>query len=201
MPKFCLAPILLLLTATDLLAACQKIPDLIAQLRPNPVERYFTRELVPLPFEDLVSRAILVVEGTVRPVRTYLTENQCYLYTDYEVSAITPIFGSLPAAKTPGPQPLFVRTTGGETMIDGVKVTVRDEQLPPFEPGQHVVLFLTRTASGQSYELVGSILGAFRVKGGGQIESLVREKGIYENVAGTSKVALAEEVRRIKGGQ
>jgi hypothetical protein len=127
--------IFLLWTVADARAACQKIPDLIAQLRPHPVERYFTRELIPLPFDELVSKADMVVEGTVRPIETSLTEDQCYLYTDYEVSPIALLFGKAPTAKTPGPKPLVVRLIGGQTTIDGVEVIVRDEQLPPSSPG------------------------------------------------------------------
>lgn len=190
----------LLWAAADARAACQKIPDLIAQLRPHPVERYFTRELIPLPFEELVSKATLVVEGTVRPIKTALTEDQCYLYTDYEVSPRAILFGKTPATKTPGPQPLVVRLIGGQTMIDGVKVIVRDEQLPPLDPGQHVMLFLTTTEKTNIYEPVGGILGAFKLTAAGHIESLVREKGIYEDVAALPKSALANEVKRIKSG-
>ena len=72
------------------------IPELIALRRPEPVEIYTTAELVPIPFEEIRAQSHLLVEGTVRLLKTYLGDDQCSLYTDFEVVAPVAIAGTLP---------------------------------------------------------------------------------------------------------
>lgn len=162
---------------------CQSIPDRIAarpdSKRVDPIEMYPIRELMLIPLEEVIAAGDLVVEGTVHPLRTYLSDDRCTLLTDYAVTVSQVHFG--PGQKTEtlvsGP-PLIVTTTGGETTVDGVRVMVRDAQLPPFTPGQHVLLFLSRNVEGtnQTYGLAKGVYGAFAVENG-RVKHMLQSAG------------------------
>ena len=158
-----------------------------------------TRELVPIPFESIASKAELVIEGRVRPLKTYLSDDKCYLYTDFEVLAPIVIAGTVNPANTPGPHPLVVRQMGGTTIIDGVKVIVEDQQLPPFVDGQRVLLFLSRPAAGGPFEIVGEAFGAFAVEADGRVRPVLRVKGIYDDMQSLTRIEFLERVKRATG--
>lgn len=174
------------------------IPELIELRRPEPVERYETAELVGgIPFEAILAKAELIVDGRVRPLKTYLSEDKCDLYTDFEVVAPLLILGDLAPAKTPGPQPSVVVTQmGGTSVIDGVKVIVENQQLPPFREGQNVVLLLSRLADGR-YEIAGHAFGAFVAEADGKVRPVLRGvRGIYDDMQSLTKAEFVERVKR-----
>jgi hypothetical protein len=178
--------------------ACQlTIPQLIELRRPEPVELYRSVELVSIPFEQVLGKAELIVEGSVRPLNTYLSEDKCHLYTDFEVVAPLVISGNLPPRAIPGPQPSVIVTQFGGTMIiDGVKVTVEDQQLRPFVAGQRVVLLLSRSGSAGRYEIAGDAFGAFIAEADGKVRPFLHEKGVYDDMRGLTKAQFVERVRR-----
>jgi hypothetical protein len=180
--------------------ACQMmtIPELIERRRPEPVERYMTAELVSVPFDEVLAEAEVIVEGRVRLIKTYMGEDKCYLYTDFEVVAPLAIVGSLPRRKTPGPQPpVVVRQLGGTLVIDGVKVIVEDMLFPPFIEEQHVLLLLSRLAGGR-YGIAGGAFGAFVIEADGKVRPVLRQKGIYDDMQSLAKADFLNRVKRAK---
>jgi hypothetical protein len=141
--------------------ACEAIPGLIAKLRPNPVEVYRTRELLPISLRTVSEKATLIVEGYVQPLKTYMSADRCYLMTDFAVTVRSSIAGPSILQTKPGPPFVFTQF-GGEDIIDGVRVKVEDTQLPLLKAGQHVILFLSQFEQGGKYEMAG-ISGAFEV--------------------------------------
>lgn len=154
------------------------IPALVQRLKPNPVERYINRELVPMSLDDLIKEADLVLDATVYPLKTYLSSDECYLITDYEIRPHEVITGVPFTARVPGPQTLTFAMTGGTAVIDGVNVVTRDENLPPIQAGTRVMLFLRKGPPGDGrWHVVGEVSGAFEVLPDGRVNPMVRGAG------------------------
>ena len=146
------------------------IPELVELMRPNPVERHTLYERVDVPFSGMAASAEIIVEGNVRPVRTYLSDNKCTLYTDYEITSPSFILGGAPPPASPGPQrPLVWRQVGGTMTIDGVNVIVDDALTPWYKAGDRLIVMLTRLPGSDRLELVASGASAFRVQPDGTI--------------------------------
>lgn len=171
------------------------IPELIKLRRPAPVELYRTAEILAMPFAEIVKDSDLIVEGHVRPLKTWLSDDGCYLSSEFEIVAPVVLSGELPPPSRPGPQaPLLVRQYGGTLMIDGVKVVVQDQQLPPFPAGQHVVLLLSRAVDG-AYEITHGGFGAFVAQADG-IRPVLGDKGIYDEMRNLTKAEFIDRVKR-----
>lgn len=153
-----------------------RIPQLVALMRPMPVESVRLRELLPpLPLEELTHAADLIVEGRIERASAHLTKDQCDVATNYSMAVNKVIAGTVPLSATPGPsQPITFIATGGAMEIDGVRVAMRDEQLPPFEIGQHIILFLRRAPSADEppFRIVEEIEGAFAVEANGRVRRI-----------------------------
>lgn len=173
------------------------VDQLVERRRPEPVEIYRTRELVPIAFREVVAAADLIVEGIVHPVRTYVSDDGCGLYTEHAVTTPRVLVGRHRSPSQPGASLLF-RQWGGEMTIRGVKVIFRDEQLPPLQGGEHVVLFLAGPDKNGVYDVVQEVVGAFQLVGG-RAKALTRPAnlvhGEFADVAMTDFVA---EIKRLK---
>ena len=157
--------------------ACQPISKLIATLRPHPVEVTRMRELLAITLRGLSERAERVVEGQVTPVKTYLSDDGCFLLTDFSITISHTIAGPPALPTQPGP-PLVFTQFGGEDTIDGVKVVVQDKEMPLLRAGQQVIVFLSRSAETKKWELAG-LGGAFEVHDS-KVVSLLRETTVQD---------------------
>ncbi len=174
---FALAPI------GSVLGQCERIQDRVAlsasRGEQRPVEIFRTLELLAISLEETVAAGDLVVEGTVQPIRTYISEDGCRVLTDYAVHVSQAHHGVLRQPTKPGQAaPLTITTYGGEMTVNGIKVVAQLEQLPPFTPGQHVLLILSRKGDGGrvSYQIAHEIRGAFAVENG-RVKHLLRSAG------------------------
>src|SRR5947208_15967483 len=95
------------------------IPQAIERMKPGPYVVSRVREVDPLPFEHVVRDADLIVHCSLKKIRTYLSDTQMELFTDYQVIPFTVIAQrQLRASQRPGTQmPIVVRQWGGETTI------------------------------------------------------------------------------------
>ncbi|HXG57334.1 MAG TPA: hypothetical protein VNJ03_18280 [Vicinamibacterales bacterium] len=161
---------------------CQTIADRItarpAAYRAEPLEMHPTYELLTIPIQEVVAAGEVVVEGTVHPIRTYLSDDGCQVLTDYAVHVLQVAYGTLPPEAKPGlASPLTITTYGGQMTINGIKVVARLDQLPPFTPAQHLLLILSRKAADpRSYELAKGVYGAFSVENG-RVKHLLQSAG------------------------
>jgi hypothetical protein len=63
------------------------IPGLIERARPEvPTWPCRQRELLPVPFEELVRGADVIVEARLRTRGTYLSADQTELFTEYDIA-------------------------------------------------------------------------------------------------------------------
>ena len=149
--------------------------------------------------ESLAADASLIAQGTVRPLKTYLSEDATLIYTDFEFTRQTVIAGGRGAPQmTPGPaEPLIVRQVGGKTEIGGIQVTVVDEHLNLLPSGEPLVLFLEKLEKEAKYRIAGEHWGAFVVKSG-LVVPLVKPADTYRSYAGMRLAQFSQEVTRLR---
>ena len=192
----------LLINPTHLVSSvsCQPIPDRVAAHvaagRTYPFEIHSTYELLSIPLDEVIAAGELAVEGTVHPLRTYMSDDRCRLFTDYAVTVSNVLHGALPKSTKPGAPALVVTTVGGEITVDGVRVLERQAQLPPFTAGQRVVLILARGLrdTQSTYMPVGGVYGAFAVENGRAKHML--QSGGSEKFEDMDKAALIARLKR-----
>ena len=144
------------------------IPEAVRRMAPGPYVTSRIRELSPLPFGDMVHRSDMIVQGTLKNPRVYLSADQTALYTDYDLLPIRVIAdrGTNSGSRVPGPpRPIVVRQWGGETTIEGVKVKIYDENLAPLPIDTQLLLFLVYDRDAGEYDLFDGIVGAFSLSG------------------------------------
>jgi hypothetical protein len=179
--------------------ACQMatLPELVARGGTEPVVRNIVREFVPVPVSELSRQADLVIDGDVQAIRTYLSNDECYVLTDYLLTPRAMVAGMALQSTQPGPRPLVVTLVGGATTIDGVQVVVRDEQLPLIPSGSRVMLFLQPSARDKDkFELVGAVSGAFALSADDRVSPLVQGAGPdYITSIPSDRARFVEQVR------
>ena len=151
-------------------------------------------ELLVVSWDELLVASDLVVEGTIRPLRSYVSQDGCRIMTDYALTARQAHRGSLPATSKPGEsKPLIVTTLGGETIVNGVTVRYLVAESPGFREGQDVMLMVSRRAEG-GYELAKDPHGAFEIVNG-RVKPMLRNVDIpgFKEIDKTTFVA---KVRR-----
>jgi hypothetical protein len=198
----------LLALGTVVLAEEPTLPELarqrIAQGTPaKPIVLERSRELVPISFEAMVSKADLIVDGVVNQSKVYLSDDQRALYTDYVVIPRQTLFQrSIVASRTPGATvPIVVQRWGGHTVIDGVQVSVEDSDLRPFRDGTELLLILNTSKDGK-YHIVGDVAGVLNVQSGQVVGSEARGAIREGNqLVGLTIAQLQAQVARIRAGR
>jgi len=151
------------------------IPEVVRLRTPHPVEQYRTADRLPIPLRELAQRAQIIVEAEVRPIRTYLSADQCDVLTDFAIVPTAVVAGAMPARTTPGPQPFVVTQFGGEMLVNGVLVTAGELDLPVFTAGERLVLFLRPSLRDKTkFELMGDVSGAFRIQQNGRVAPMMK---------------------------
>jgi hypothetical protein len=153
-------------------------------------------EMVTRPFEELVGSSDLVLQASVAPLRTYLSDDQYDVFTDFLVTPLTVLLQRTPdTSAVPGDaRSIVVRQYGGRMVLDGVQITAVNRDAVPFDTTPTVVLFLKRAQTG-GYELVHERLGVFRVRDG-QLEPPTTA-GDYSRFRGMSIGQLDAEIRQL----
>ncbi len=151
--------------STGAVAQPLTIPQRVARGDSQPVHLERISEILDLPFDALAREADTIVYGTVTALRTYLSDDQREVLTDYEVTPIQVVAQRVvKPSPTPGPQPIVITQWGGQLTIDGVQVTAEDHNLPMLPAGVPLVLFLTSSAKGGRHA-GDDIMKAFAVDG------------------------------------
>ena len=120
----------------------------------------------PPDIADLLRDTDIVVRGIVGEARSYLSDDQRDVYTDYRID--NPVFlyqaQSVPSAR-PGVMPtVTVTQLGGTVTINDRKFTQTEQGLPPLESGAEGLFLLERVDN--HYRIVGTFYGAFGIVGG-----------------------------------
>ena len=100
--------------------------------------------------KQLAAESDAVVIGQVLSKNAQLTEEETWVFTDYQFQANEIIKNNGQAPIHTG-QTLTVSRAGGKVVIDGVIFTAEDESFPPLTKGSEVLLFLQYVPETKSY--------------------------------------------------
>lgn len=146
-----------------------------AALASKPFEMFTVVELLDVSFEEVISSSDMVVEGVVRPLRSYFSDDGCSILTDYSIGVTHVQRGVLPQPTRPGNASSVVFTTlGGEVMLGGIRVIHHFENVAPFTDGQRVVLALSGKPG--AYRPSKEPYGAFALENG-TVKHMLRTAG------------------------
>jgi hypothetical protein len=191
--------ILCLLTGTSA-AQTMTIPEIVQKRGPEPYSRSMHVDAAPSQFEEVVRAADLIVQASLRKLRTYLSDDQQTLYTDYELLPITVIASSRPESSSkPGMPDLVLRQWGGETTIAGVPVRIDIMEFPLLPENAPLLLFLTWNEEISRYQIFEEITGAFSVDSEQRLTHLLRSKSPwYERFRGMGLSQAVSEIRKLR---
>jgi hypothetical protein len=179
------------------------LPDVARLHAPEPVVQVRTREIVFETLESVLPKADLVIHGRVGRAKSYLSDDQRDIYTDY---VITPIRVMRQRIATPAPKPgvqppaeFVIRRWGGHLTIGGVPVTQEDSDVRQFKVGEELLLLLRFDVPSGKYILPSSVSGTFSVVGQ-RIEPIVKggeRHPIFDTVRRMSLSDFEGEVLRL----
>jgi hypothetical protein len=115
---------------------------------------------------DLLRITDVVARGTIGPGRSYLSDDQRDVYTDYPITEPIVIYQSNVATSlTPGTVPsVTVTVRGGTVVVNGTTFTHTEPGLRPLQAGTQGLFLLQRV--GSKYRVAGTFFGAFSIKDG-----------------------------------
>ena len=122
----------------------------------GPMYRVRIDEVVPLTLGEMVRRSELILEGILRVRRAYLSNDQRWMYTEYEVVPST-VFANRRNASTqrPGlPESIILKQSGGRMVVNGLEVIAEEHQFRLLPTGEPMFLFLTDKDRDGYYEVV-----------------------------------------------
>jgi hypothetical protein len=136
-----------------------------------------------LSFDDLVTKAEVIVSGQVIDSRTYRTSDGKLILTSYTVQVGEAIKGKTPATVT-------VTTVGGKLG----NTVLRVSGMPQFQTGENTVLFLERT--GAYTTVVGLNQGKFNISNG-EVSNTVTGLSFPDGNAAKALKMPVDEFRRL----
>lgn len=146
----------------------------------------------PAPtLREVLSDTDVIVRGTVGESRSYLTDDQREIRTDYSILGVEFLFrrDDLQKIQVPSvPGALTVTLLGGEVTVGGLSYTSIHKALPSLEAGTECVLLLKQI--GDKYYVALKYYGAFRTEQNGLIPSTLRRgfAAEYENVPAATAI-------------
>jgi hypothetical protein len=139
----------------------QTIPQAIAEGAVNSVSTVPSGQVPTIA--ALLRNTDIIATGTVGEPRSYLSDDQRDVYTDYPI--VDPVFlfqsQSAPMPK-PGIMPtLIVTQLGGTVAVNGTRFTQKEPALAPLEKGTRA-LFMLQQTNGHNF-IAGRYFGVFGV--------------------------------------
>jgi hypothetical protein len=137
-----------------------------------------TWDTEPVAFDVLAAYAELIVEGKLTRLKSYLSENKAYIFTDYQLTPKQMIIdrkGILTAKAQGTPRPLIVTVYGGELVMDGTPVRHEISSHGKWDQNADLLVFLARSQHDPTkYRLYSDAAGLFQVEPGTQrVKSLL----------------------------
>jgi hypothetical protein len=145
------------------------------------------------PLEDAVDDSDAVVIATVTSKESQLTENERYVFTDYEVSVKEVLKDNADSHISPSDM-LTVSRPGGKVLLNGHVITVVDEGVKPLSVGGEYLLFLKFIPKTGAYATVSENRSGFKLSHG-RVTPLTEAIGYAKKQEGRDSESLITEVR------
>lgn len=119
-----------------------------------------------------------VIIGTPKSKKSQITEDEAFIFTDYEVAISEVLKGNLTSPSQAG-ENIVVTRTGGKIKYKGRVISAVDEGFRPFHLGNQYLLFLKYIPSTSSYQAFRN--GSFRLQ-----DDKIEQLGGSSNVVKTN---------------
>ncbi|HWW74001.1 MAG TPA: hypothetical protein VNZ44_01320 [Pyrinomonadaceae bacterium] len=145
------------------------------------------------PLEEAVGGSDAVVVATVRAKESQLTEDEKYVFTDYEVT-VKEVLKDNAASHLSASDVLTVTRPGGKVLLGGHLITVVDEGVKPLTVGDEYLLFLKFIPETGTYAAISEGRSGFKLSHG-RVESLSAGAGYARKQEGRDSDSLVGEAR------
>lgn len=145
------------------------------------------------PLERAVDASDAVVIATVTARESQLTEDERYVFTDYEV-AVKEVLKDNAASPISASDTMTVTRPGGKVLVGGHLITVVDEGVKPLSVGDEYLLFLKFIPETGTYAAVSEDRSGFRLSHG-RVKALTAGAGYAKKQEGRDSNSLAAEAR------
>ena len=194
------ASLVALMPVRGLDAQLATVPEQLARAGHSLSSGASTPSGVAPSMDDILAETDLIVRGIVQQPRSYLSDDQMEVFTDYSILNPTVFYQSEKAASVALNMRGIVATLiGGTITIDGLRFTSTPEALARLEPGSDCLLLLK--AHRDRYHVAGAYFGAFRVEAE-KIMPLTKKRGFASKYAnapvGQAAKELAQRVRTLR---
>lgn len=151
----------------DSMPIYKRISDLYLNPKGKVMETIVDVGLCPLPepetpekfFGNLAQESDAIIYGTVIKKLSQITEDDVFIFTDYEV-VVKEILKNNTAAPLKMEQSITVTRPGGGIVVNGIVVKAKDERFKPLQLNHDVVLFLKFIPETGTYKAT-NYTGAF----------------------------------------
>lgn len=145
------------------------------------------------PLEAAMEGSDAVVIATVRAKESQLTEDERYVFTDYEVT-VKEVLKDNAASHLSASDTLTVTRPGGRVLLGGHLITVEDEGVKPLAVGDEYLLFLKFIPETGTYAAVSEDRSGFRLSHG-RVKALTAAAGYARKQEGRDSNSLIREAR------
>jgi hypothetical protein len=145
------------------------------------------------PLEAAVEGSDAVVVATVTAKQSQLTEDERYVFTDYEVT-VKEVLKDNAASHISASDTLTVTRPGGKVLLGGHLITVVDEGVKPLTVGDEYLLFLKFVPETSTYAAVSEDRSGFRLSHG-RVTALTAAAGYAKRQEGRDSNSLVAEAR------
>lgn len=120
----------------------------------------------PPSIESVLRETDLIVRGTVGEPRSYLSDDERDVYTEYTMTKPAILYATISlSSRGPGPvQQIAVSQLGGTLVVNGQTFTQTEQGLPLLRAGSEMLLLLQRV--GNRWHIVKTFYGAFAIENG-----------------------------------
>jgi len=156
------------LCMSNLIASAQTIPEHVrndlAKGSPSPPFAIpFIRHILDMDLAQMAAQADLILTGSLKVKRTYLSPDETMILTDYAVVPSRIVFRRHEATRPAVGRELTLTVEGGTMSIEGVQVSMVDSNMEL--PKGRVLLLVLHDRPDGNLAIVGDVQGAFDVSG------------------------------------
>jgi hypothetical protein len=124
---------------------------------------------------SIIRASDLIVRGIVGEPKTYLSDDQMKVFSDYPIIKPAVLFDSAVALTVkPSLPEIFVTLEGGRIQVGALTFTATNQGLPGLQPGSDCLLLLKRV--NNKLFIAGGHYGAFEVKDGKMVPLTQKSK-------------------------
>jgi hypothetical protein len=135
--------------------------DIVTTIGPHEQAGSTNQSIPDNLLQDLTCHADAIVIATPSSMSSHLTENEDFVFTDYEMT-VREILKDNPIAPIQLDQDITVTRPGGTVQLNGHKVKAIDVSFQPFQGGKRYLLFLSFITATNSYKSISST-GSFQL--------------------------------------